>query len=337
MRSLTISLRVKVRRQGILRACYPLTLETVLTIPLATRRLRWLAPAIALAAIVLSLALTTGRTAAEPELDTQESRFLELLNDYRAENGKPALIANPILNAAADWYATDMAVNNYYGHAQYCFENFGVNQAHCDSLGRWPGARVKAFGYPQGVGENSAAGFSTADAVFAAWRNSPGHNANMLGGYLVIGIGWKCQQGSYYGCYWVTDFGYSNAQPSITPVPTPPPTPTPSPTPTDAATPTPAGPALPAGLAWHDLNCDGVLTSADGIVVLLSEFGSSSQGASCPALGQRFFHNGDRYRWGDVDCSGRVDSMDSIQLLAHLADLPIQKHLAACPTPGTYS
>ena len=65
------------------------------------------------------------------------------------------------MNEAADWYVTDMTTKNYYGGDQYCAQNFSL-PAHCDSLGRMPPARVKAWGYPQGVGENLAAGFSNA-------------------------------------------------------------------------------------------------------------------------------------------------------------------------------
>ena len=41
-----------------------------------------------------------------------------------------------------------------------------------------------------GFGENIAAGNSDAEATFNQWRNSSGHNANMLGDrYEVVGLG----------------------------------------------------------------------------------------------------------------------------------------------------
>jgi uncharacterized protein YkwD len=58
------------------------------------------------------------------------------------------------------------------------------------------------------MGENIAAGFSTAQDVFNAWKNSPGHNANMLDpSFKAIGIGLATVSGSSYTYYWTTDFG----------------------------------------------------------------------------------------------------------------------------------
>lgn len=317
--------------------------------PRAARLLRILLPATAILVVAACLVIGAGRSSAAPELDTEESVFLTLINNYRAQNGLPALQSNYILNQAADWYATDMATKNYFGHAQYCYDNFGKYQAHCDSLGRWPGARAGYFGYPQGVGENTAAGFSTAQNVFNAWKGSAGHNANMLGSYLVIGIGWACNSGAYYGCYWVTDFGYVNPPPpnptatpsptdppSIAPTPTEAPTPTQAPTPVPTATPTPepTAPPPPQDLAWDDLDCDGNVTASDGIVVLRGEGGVQQQSVSCPSLWQRFRLNGEDRIWGDVDCSGDITSLDSIQLLAYVAGLPVQTFDVSCPAPG---
>ncbi len=72
----------------------------------------------------------------------------------------------------------DMGANNYFSHT--------------DSQGRDPFARMAAFGYNYNTwkGENLAAGTESAQAAFDMWRNSSGHNANMLNGnFTVIGIG----------------------------------------------------------------------------------------------------------------------------------------------------
>ena len=66
------------------------------------------------------------------------------------------------------------------------------------------------FGYshPTAKGENLAAGASTAAATFTQWRNSPGHNANMLSAnYVVMGIGRAYGATSQYGWYWTNTFG----------------------------------------------------------------------------------------------------------------------------------
>jgi len=57
------------------------------------------------------------------------------------------------------------------------------------------------------MGENIAAGNSTASATFTQWKNSSGHNANMLGAnYTVMGIG-RATGGGQYGVYWTNVFG----------------------------------------------------------------------------------------------------------------------------------
>jgi uncharacterized protein YkwD len=90
----------------------------------------------------------------------------------------------------------DMATKGYFDHT--------------DSLGRDPFTRMAQFGYTFGtyMGENIAAGNATAQDTFTQWKNSPGHNQNMLDPqYLVIGIGRYSVKGSPYGWYWTTDFG----------------------------------------------------------------------------------------------------------------------------------
>lgn len=129
-------------------------------------------------------------------LDAEETAFLALINDYRATKGFAALKVSVSLTQAAQWLSTDMATRDYFSHT--------------DSDGRSYSSRIEDFGYPTHVssGENIAAGNSTAQATFTQWKNSSGHNANMLGsGYKVIGIGRAYDAGSAYGWYWTTDFG----------------------------------------------------------------------------------------------------------------------------------
>lgn len=129
-------------------------------------------------------------------LDAEEQAFLRLLNQYRQSRGLVALTVNQQLTAAAVWHSTDMATKNYFSHT--------------DSLGRDPFKRMAAFGYTANTwkGENIAAGYATATAVFEGWKASAGHNANMLNpNYRVIGIGRVVKAGSRYTTYWTTDFG----------------------------------------------------------------------------------------------------------------------------------
>ena len=58
-------------------------------------------------------------------------------------------------------------------------------------------SRDCGYTYNTGMGENIAAGYPNAQAVFDGWKNSPGHNSNMLGsGYTTIGIGKVVTSGS---------------------------------------------------------------------------------------------------------------------------------------------
>lgn len=128
-------------------------------------------------------------------LDEQEAAFLQLINDYRRDQGVPALSVSKALNEASYLHSKDMADNDYFDH---------------ESLdGRSPQDRMAERGYDGGrTGENIAAGYPTAERVFDTWRDSPGHNKNMLSeDYDAIGIGLALNDSSEYGEYWTTDFG----------------------------------------------------------------------------------------------------------------------------------
>jgi uncharacterized protein YkwD len=164
-------------------------------------------------------------------LDAQEQAFLTLINNYRAANGLGALSTNAQLEAAADWMSNDMAAKNYFSHT--------------DSLGRDPFQRMAAFGYDYNTwkGENLAAGSETAQAAFDLWKNSPGHDANMLNAnFTVIGIARAYGANSSYGWYWTTNFGGQGGSPPPAPPPPapPPPAPEPEPEPPPPAPPPPA-------------------------------------------------------------------------------------------------
>lgn len=141
----------------------------------------------------------TNCSVSDNSIDGEEQAFLSLINNYRAQNGRGALTMSTNLNRSSTWMAADMGAKNYFSHT--------------DSLGRSPSTRAQNCDYPSGAGENIAAGtnWSSASAVFEAWRNSSGHNANMLNGsYTKIGISRVYTSGSQYGWYWVTDFGLVN-------------------------------------------------------------------------------------------------------------------------------
>jgi len=195
------------------------------------RTLRGTGRATVLAAItVVAIAATMLVPAisyASPALDAEELAFCKLINDYRVANGRPALLVSTDLSEASDWHTDDMAAKNYFSHT--------------DSLLRDPFVRMAAFGYNHNTwkGENIAAGNSTASGTFTQWKNSSGHNANMLNtNFKVMGIARSYNAASTYDYYWNNNFGgfVDGAVPcSGSPAPAPTPTPTPTPAPTAPA------------------------------------------------------------------------------------------------------
>ena len=149
--------------------------------------------------------MCAGAGDATTPLDTQEEAFLVLINQYRADNGLGALTACTSLNRTAQGHSEDMRDQDYFSHT-------GLN-------GSSPWSRACDACYELGCGpqtamaENIAAGNSDAQGTFTQWKNSPGHNANMLGGnFTMIGIG-RATGGGQYGVYWTNVFG-GNSEPS---------------------------------------------------------------------------------------------------------------------------
>ena len=138
-------------------------------------------------------------------LDTEQAKFLTLINTYRAQNGSGALQVSVALQNASQWMSVDMAKRG-----------FGT---HIDSLGRSPSTRMASFGYTYYPnGENVAGGLDDAQGTFDQWKNACdpdatgrctyAHRVNMLSSsYVVLGIGRAYGPGTAYGWYWTTDFG----------------------------------------------------------------------------------------------------------------------------------
>jgi uncharacterized protein YkwD len=136
-----------------------------------------------------------GDCTADGTLDSEEKAFLVLINNHRAQNGRQPLGVSYTLSLAAQWKSNDLGANAYFAH---------------DDLNRTWVQRIRdcGYGYNTYLGENIAAGNSSAQATFNQWKNSPGHNANMLSAnFSTIGIGRAFTSGSPYGWYWTTEFG----------------------------------------------------------------------------------------------------------------------------------
>lgn len=113
-------------------------------------------------------------------------RVAELSNEYREGSGLGSLHLDPGLSEVAQAFAEDMMNRNYFDH---------VSPDGGTLSGRLDEARIVY----RAAGENIAKGQRDAEAVMAAWMNSPGHRRNIMSGlYGKIGIGRA-------GPYWVME------------------------------------------------------------------------------------------------------------------------------------
>lgn len=129
---------------------------------------------------------------APDKLSCEEARFVTLLNLYRKKNNQGPLEVSEAGVEGARWHAKDMSDKNYFSHTE--------------PDGRTFSERALAFGHPA-WSENIAAGNKDAATTFCQWKNSSGHNSNMLrGDHKTIGIGQYFGNGTYRA-YWVNMFG----------------------------------------------------------------------------------------------------------------------------------
>lgn len=105
------------------------------------------------------------------ELSANEAVFIKQLNDYRISKGlKPITVSQKLTNQARTWSKHMATVDNLYHSSDNVFENVAYN----------------FNGNP--------------DGFFTQWKNSSGHNANMLSNRVdEAGIGYaKGKDGKYY-------------------------------------------------------------------------------------------------------------------------------------------
>jgi uncharacterized protein YkwD len=137
-----------------------------------------------------------GASVKEPTEEEVAYQILEIVNRVRATNKLPPLHLHPQLQAASRWMAQDMAANDYLDHT--------------DHEGRELEGRLAAFDYReyQAIGENVAAGQTTAAEVMESWMQSPGHRSNILNPeFCEIGIGHLANPASKFRHYWAQAFG----------------------------------------------------------------------------------------------------------------------------------
>ena len=161
------------------------------------RYLRVVAAALALLAVG---AAAGQKSASATSYDSEERQFLQLINQYRAENGLGKLLLSDTLSESSERHSQDMARYNFFAHNTVASSYYPVGSAPWDRM------RAEGYNYPTFWGENIAVGCESAERCFQLWRNSPEHNEAMLNGnYHEIGIARVIVPGSRW--YWTTDFG----------------------------------------------------------------------------------------------------------------------------------
>ncbi|HEY1178313.1 MAG TPA: CAP domain-containing protein [Phytomonospora sp.] len=132
---------------------------------------------------------------ADEDLSVMESLAAEavrLTNVEREKAGCGAVKVNGELTDAAVGHSEDMARNDYFDHNS--------------QDGRTPWDRAREAGYDNAIGENIAAGYTSAAAVIEGWMNSEGHRANLLNcDARAIGLGVASHGGGQL--YWTQMFG----------------------------------------------------------------------------------------------------------------------------------
>lgn len=133
-----------------------------------------------------------------------EAEVFRLVNEARSQGATcpsgptPAthpLVWNDELALAARLHSLDMAEQGYFSHTSLD--------------GRSPWDRIADAGYTgAAVGENIAAGSSTAAQAFGGWMSSDGHCRNIMSSDSnELGVGYAALESSPWGHYWTQTFG----------------------------------------------------------------------------------------------------------------------------------
>jgi len=121
-----------------------------------------------------------------------EQRVLDLVNQFRKQNGLGALSYNALLDSAAEKHAVQMARTGVMAH---------------DGIGNGdPGSRIRAEGFGKAWGENVATGQMSPEQVVAEWIASPKHLRNLLDpNFRQMGVSYV--QNANGRSYWAQEFG----------------------------------------------------------------------------------------------------------------------------------
>jgi len=117
--------------------------------------------------------------------------MLNMLNAYRAENGRPPLRHDERLDAVSADMARHIAGRDSMD--TWAHSAFGLSQ------------RLEKARYPNYAGaENLGAGYASLQAAFAGWQGSKDHNKNLLNPYVTrVGIARMDRSNGKWRHFWV--------------------------------------------------------------------------------------------------------------------------------------
>jgi uncharacterized protein YkwD len=153
-----------------------------------------------------------GGTDGEPTAD--EADLLELINQYRADNGLPAIPTSPSMMIVAQTHAEDLAINNpAVGDCNlHSWSDAGPWTAccytpdHAQAQCMWDKPRELTEYLGDGF-EISASGTATAASALGAWQGSPPHNDVILNAGIWVDYPWGAMGAGMHSGYAVVWFG----------------------------------------------------------------------------------------------------------------------------------
>lgn len=306
-------------------------------------------------AALATLGPASRATYADTAIDSEEQSFIDLLNQHRVSISLAPLLLDASMTNAAEWMSRDMGEKAYFSHTDslgrspwtrlcdfgYCYNTWkGENIA----AGYVTGSSVFQGWYDSpGHKANMEGSHYTVMGlarVYVAGSPYGYYWTNDFGGYTVPGgspppapTSTPTPTATTAPSPSPTKTPSPSLSPPVSPTPTPTPTLTPTPTPTATATPvktgTPSATATPSmtnspaptaspALLLADVDCDDELTAVDSVRILQYTAGLPPASISdCPPVGSASLGaaaGGARYR-GDVDCNGRVNTMDALIVL----------------------
>lgn len=156
---------------------------------------------------VIRLLVSSGKPPVEEAADTYdivfrsevETEIVRLVNAYRAANGLNALEVKADLSKSARYKSRAMIEHDYFSH-----DNPQDGNVSFGGLMRY----VFGYNHYSGFGENLAAQYgsrsATAENFFLQWKNSDGHNQNMLDPnwkYIGLGVAYISEAGPTFKNY----------------------------------------------------------------------------------------------------------------------------------------